>query len=1249
MSSDPAKPPKGKNLPVTKTQPPNLTPEKKSPPPPPAAPQTPGEAPALFRRIDWLTFMVAALLVFAGYYYTLAPDLTLEDCGELAVGSFYAGVPHPPGYPVWTICSHLFTLLVPFSNVAWRVALMSAVSGALACGLIGLMVSRGSSMMIESIAQFKQIDRRWENAICLVSGLVAAMLFGYNGYVWSQAVIVEVYVFSVLSLVGVLCLLLRWLYAPHQLRYLYWGAFLFGICLTNHQTLVVAIMGIEVLVLAARPPLGRDLFFANSLCYIGGLVLKANGTITSFDGNLPLFFIFNAIGLWSMITCAWAEIRDRRQSKWMTLLAYFLGSLFLALLWVLNVSKGRTESAKGIETFYIAYQSLAMASLAVYSWTRQQPEPMLANWLPVLAITFLAALGASFYFYMPLTSMTNPPMNWGYPRTWDGFIHAFTRGQYERTNPTNIFTDPERFINQLWLYIDGALAEYNAVYLLIALVPFLFYSLMQKRERAWVSGLTANFFFLSVLLLMLLNPNTDRQSRDLVRVFFGASHVIISMGVGYGLTIIAAAMSTQYERYRFWGLVGSAVATSIALFVVSIVFRTETSSGPLNVSMFGVEPSQNPLVRATALFSLTLAAAAIALFAFSRRRVLMVPLLALFALLPTWSILSHWSDNEQRGHLFGYWFGHDMFRPPFQDKDGKPLYPEMARDAVLFGGTDPGRFCPTYMIFCESFIPPRCKPRDRTFDRRDVYIITQNALADGTYLSYIRAHYNRSAQVDTPFFQEMLRPNKERAEADPLKQRTNALARAVAPIDRFFTRLGRKIEDRRRASGVYPKEEIYTPTPADADLCYKTYIEDAGRRQMHDEQFPLEPKQIKPGEDVRVVGGRVQVSGQVAVMAINGLLTKIIFDKNPGHEFYVEESFPLEWMYPYLEPFGIIMKINRQPLNTLTEEVLRRDHEFWSQYSQRLIGNWITYDTPLKDICQFISRVYERRDYAGFTGDSKFIRDDQAQKSFSKLRSSIAGVYAWRVGPDCPPEYRPKSADEYQRILKEADFAFRQAFAFCPYSPEAVFRYAQLLANQNRFEEARLLAATCLKLDPYSASVQSLLNSLDSLVKRQENVAQAQTQLGTLERIYRSNPTNLSNAFALVTAYLQLQQSNQALQILDNLMNSPNVDAATLMNVAFACSQLMQVGRLEVALNRLVQLVPGNPEAWYDLAVTQATLGKTKEALDSLGRAVLLSAQRLASQPNAKDLRTYATQDPRFTHLRNLPEFQQLVRAPEKK
>ena len=101
-----------------------------------------------------------------------------------------------------------------------------------------------------------------------------------------------------------------------------------------------------------------------------------------------------------------------------------------------------------------------------------------------------------------------------------------------------------------------------------------------------------------------------------------------------------------------------------------------------------------------------------------------------------------------------------MFSPPFENVEGKPIYEPMAKDAVLYGGTDPGRFNPTYMIFAESFTPPE-KRRDPEFDRRDVYLITQNALADGTYLDYIRAHYNRSTQIDPYFFSELLRGPKE--------------------------------------------------------------------------------------------------------------------------------------------------------------------------------------------------------------------------------------------------------------------------------------------------------------------------------------------------------------------------------------------------------------------------------------------------------------------------------------------------------
>jgi len=122
------------------------------------------------------------------------------------------------------------------------------------------------------------------------------------------------------------------------------------------------------------------------------------------------------------------------------------------------------------------------------------------------------------------------------------------------------------------------------------------------------------------------------------------------------------------------------------------------------------------------------------------------------------------SDCDQRGHMFGYWSGTICSRQPFKDADGRPLFRPWQEMRCVFGGTDPGRFCPTYMIFCESFTPHRCQPReDQTFDRRDVYLITQNALADlRRTWNHIRAHYNRSAQIDPPFFSELVRTDAER-------------------------------------------------------------------------------------------------------------------------------------------------------------------------------------------------------------------------------------------------------------------------------------------------------------------------------------------------------------------------------------------------------------------------------------------------------------------------------------------------------
>jgi tetratricopeptide (TPR) repeat protein len=296
------------------------------------------------------------------------------------------------------------------------------------------------------------------------------------------------------------------------------------------------------------------------------------------------------------------------------------------------------------------------------------------------------------------------------------------------------------------------------------------------------------------------------------------------------------------------------------------------------------------------------------------------------------------------------------------------------------------------------------------------------------------------------------------------------------------------------------------------------------------------------------------------------------------------------------------MKINRQPLRELTEEIVRKDHEFWTRYSERLIGNWITYDTSVKDIAAFVEKLYLRRDFSGFKGDRRFIRDDQGQKAFSKLRSSIAGLYTWRIND---PDNRDPVVQ--QRMIKEADFAFRQAFAFCPYSPEAVFQYVNLLISLHRYDDALVIASTCQKLDPYNGQANDVVKRLKENKQGQANLNPQQLTLAQMEQAVRDHPTDFQAGFNLASAYLQVQQPARALEALDRVLNHPQAQANAFRALLQAYTSLSNSSGLERTVANLEALVRGNPtdfSAALGLAEGYRDLQKPEAAIRTLDQVV---------------------------------------------
>ena len=340
---------------------------------------------------------------------------------------------------------------------------------------------------------------------------------------------------------------------------------------------------------------------------------------------------------------------------------------------------------------------------------------------------------------------------------------------------------------------------------------------------------------------------------------------------------------------------------------------------------------------------------------------------------------SWWSATLDAAGVFWTFPPGDKYAIAF----GNDIIKSIPDGSIYFGGADPGRFVVTALMESHA-------------DGKPFFMLSQNPLADATYLHYLRAMYGG---------------------------------------------------------------KIHTPTDEDWQKSFQDYTTDAQRRLAHDRQFPNEPRQLKLGdEDVRQdTNGQIQLRSHMAVIGVRELLTKTIFDKNPDREFYIEESFPLDWMYPYLEPHGLIMKINRQQLPELSDEIVQRDSDYWTNYLTPMIGGWLKPDTTIEEVAAFAEKIHVKMDLSGFAGDPQFVQNEYWCKKFSKLRSSIGGLYEWRA------EHAAEAAEK-KHMNDAADFAFRQAWVLCPYSPETVVRYVNLLGSQNRRADALLVAEAAAKM-----------------------------------------------------------------------------------------------------------------------------------------------------------------------------------------
>lgn len=179
---------------------------------------------------SFFTFFIVFIISTTLYLLTVSTRLTWanfgNDGGDFLAAILTKGIPHPTGYPTYTLLGVLFQFL-PFGDSYFRAAMLSWLPAAVGAGFFALWVKtflKENSKLVASI-------------VAIFSGLI----WGTLPFLWSQAIIIEVH--GLQSLFLVLSIWWVWLidqWGKYEIRkdWLFILSFLYGIALGNHITII---------------------------------------------------------------------------------------------------------------------------------------------------------------------------------------------------------------------------------------------------------------------------------------------------------------------------------------------------------------------------------------------------------------------------------------------------------------------------------------------------------------------------------------------------------------------------------------------------------------------------------------------------------------------------------------------------------------------------------------------------------------------------------------------------------------------------------------------------------------------------------------------------------------------------------------------------------------------------------------------------------------------------------------------------
>src|ERR1700758_1526650 len=150
---------------------------------------------AAHERNNWLVAILVTVIAAVLYSLTAARDIVVDDTPELITAAVTLGVAHPPGYPLFTMLGHVFSL-IPFGSIPFRVNLLSVVCDSLAVGVVYLIAARLTRSRI--------------------AAAIGALTLAVNAVFWEWSLAAEVFPLNNLLAAILVLLLVSWHDQAHR-------------------------------------------------------------------------------------------------------------------------------------------------------------------------------------------------------------------------------------------------------------------------------------------------------------------------------------------------------------------------------------------------------------------------------------------------------------------------------------------------------------------------------------------------------------------------------------------------------------------------------------------------------------------------------------------------------------------------------------------------------------------------------------------------------------------------------------------------------------------------------------------------------------------------------------------------------------------------------------------------------------------------------------------------------------------------